>query len=48
MTDFFMNKLKFAQYSTLEALAMQLYDDYCAAVGGKASDGALSPQRRSF
>lgn len=48
MTDFFMHKLEFAPYSTLESLAMQMYDDYCAAVGGKAYDGRPLPTAEEF
>lgn len=37
-----------APYSTMEKLAMALYDEYCAEVGGKAYDGRPLPTAKEF
>lgn len=35
-------------YSTMEKLAMAMYDEYCEAVGGKAYDGKPLPTAKEF
>ena len=37
-----------APYSTMKKLAMALYDEYCAQVGGKAYDGRPLPTAKEF
>lgn len=35
-------------YSTMKKLAMAMYDEYCAEVGGKAYDGRPLPTAKEF
>lgn len=35
-------------YSVTEKLAMAMYDEYCASVGGKAYDGRPLPTAKEF
>lgn len=37
-----------APYSVMEQVAMAMYDEYCAAVGGKAYDGRPLPTAAEF
>lgn len=37
-----------APYSVMEQVAMAMYDEYCAAVGGKAYDGRPLPTSAEF
>ena len=37
-----------APYSTMKKLAMAMYDEYCAKVGGKAYDGRPLPTAAEF
>ena len=37
-----------APYSTMKKLAMALYAEYCAEVGGKAYDGRPLPTAKEF
>lgn len=37
-----------APYSTMKKLAMAMYDEYCAGVGGKAYDGRPLPTAKEF
>lgn len=37
-----------APYSVMKQVAMAMYDEYCAAVGGKAYDGRPLPTAAEF
>lgn len=37
-----------APYSTMELIAMAMYDEYCEKVGGKAYDGRPLPTAKEF
>lgn len=37
-----------APYSTMEMIAMAMYDEYCASVGGKSYDGKPLPTAKEF
>ena len=37
-----------APYSTMERIAMAMYDEYCTSVGGKAYDGRPLPTAKEF